>query len=127
MATRQITEQSFEETINQDGIILLDWWAPWCGPCRAFGPIYERVAAKNPDIVFGKVNTDEAPRLASDYGIQSIPTLMVLRDGLVLYAEAGMLSERALVKLVDGARKVDVGELRRKLEEPQAQAIGAAR
>jgi thioredoxin 1 len=108
MATVQITSKNFVETINQGGIVLLDWWAPWCGPCRAFGPIYERASAAHPDIVFGKINTEEEPELAEQFNISSIPTLMVIRDRAMLYSEPGMMPDKALAKLIEEVKKLDM-------------------
>lgn len=113
MATLQITAQNFADTVKNGGIVLLDWWAPWCGPCRAFGPIFERVAEANPDIVFGKVNTEEQPGLAAQFGINSIPTLMIIRDATLLFEQPGMLPEKALKSLVEQARAVDMEKVRK--------------
>jgi thioredoxin 1 len=115
MATVEITNENFQTTVEKGGIVLLDWWAPWCGPCRAFGPIYERVAAKHPDITFGKVNTEAEPALAMQFQISSIPTLMVIRDRTLLFSQAGMLPERALEDLVKQAEELDMGEVKSKL------------
>jgi thioredoxin 1 len=125
MATVQITAKNFAETVNQGGMLLLDWWAPWCGPCRAFGPIYERVAAANPNIVFGKINTEEEPELASQFNISSIPTLMVIRDKTLLYSEPGMLPERALQALVEEVRKIDMSKLAKEQAQGSAQSVSA--
>ncbi len=117
MATTQITASNFESTIQQDGIVLIDWWAPWCGPCRTFGPIFERVAGRNPDITFGKVNTEEEQELAGGMGIMSIPTLMIFRDNILLFSQPGALPEAALDDLVAQARALDMDEIRRKVAE----------
>ena len=108
MAIVQITAKNFVETVSKGGIVLLDWWAPWCGPCRAFGPIYERASAAHPDIVFGKINTEEEPELAEQFNISSIPTLMVIRDRAMLYSEPGMMPDKALAKLIEEVKKLDM-------------------
>jgi thioredoxin 1 len=122
MNTTEITSENFETTVKNGGILLLDWWAPWCGPCRAFGPIYERVAAKHPDITFGKVNTEEQPALAAEFNIHAIPTLMVIRDGTLLFSQPGMLPEAALSKLIEQARMLDMTEVAKRVSQEKAHA-----
>jgi thioredoxin 1 len=125
MATVQITAENFADTTKKGGIVLLDWWAPWCGPCRAFGPVYERVAAANPDVVFGKINTEEEQELAGQFEIHAIPTLMIIRDGVLLFSQPGMLPEKALVELLGKVRQIDMEEIRREKEQDKAEAKAA--
>jgi len=120
MATVELTAENFESTVTGEGMVLIDFWAAWCGPCRMFGPVFERVSGKHPDAVFGKVDTHAQPELAAAFGISSIPTLMVLRDGVVLYAQPGALPEQALEQLIVKAREIDMDEVRRNLATPAA-------
>jgi thioredoxin 1 len=115
MATVELTAKNFEEKIGGEGITLVDFWASWCGPCRMFAPIYERVAEANPDIVFGKVDTEAEQQLAAEFNIRSIPTLMIVRDGVALYSEPGALPQQALESLIQQARDLDMDEVRAKV------------
>ncbi len=117
MATKAITQANFKETVQQ-GIVIVDFWAPWCGPCRAFGPAFEKVSEANPDVVFGKVNTEQERGLAAAFGIQAIPTLMALRDGIVVYQQAGALPGPVVQKLVDQIKALDMDKVRAELDEP---------
>lgn len=121
MSSIEVTSENIASTVAKSGIVFLDFWAPWCGPCRTFGPIFERAAKAHPDIVFGKVNTEEQADLAEEFNISSIPTLIVIRDGMLLYAEPGMLPDAALNKLIEEVRKLDMDAIRRGpiLAEPQ--------
>ncbi|AYY14246.1 thioredoxin [Actinobacteria bacterium YIM 96077] len=122
MATIELTTENFDQTANADGIVLVDFWAAWCGPCRTFAPIFEKASERHQDIVFGKVDTEEQQELASTFGITSIPTLMAVRDGVVLYAQPGALPEQALEELIAKVRDVDMDEVRRQIAEQPEQA-----
>jgi thioredoxin 1 len=113
--TVEITQKNFEKTIAQ-GIVLIDWWAAWCGPCRAFAPVFERAAEKHSDIVFGKVDTDAQPALSGGAGIRAIPTLMAFRDGILVFEQAGALAPAALEKLIEQIRALDMADVRRRVE-----------
>lgn len=117
MATTELTEQTFAETVSGNDIVLIDFWASWCGPCRTFAPVYENVSETNPDIVFAKVDTEAEQGLAGYFQISSIPTLMAIRDGVVLYSQAGALPQPALENLVQAVRDVDMEDVRKKLAE----------
>jgi thioredoxin 1 len=115
MRTTEITTENFAGTVAKPGIVLLDFWAAWCGPCRAFAPIFEAAAAKNPDIVFGKVDTEAQQSLAQAFRIRSIPTIMGFRDGVLIFAQPGMLPAAALDELIGKIRALDMEEVRREL------------
>lgn len=125
MSTLEVTEKNFEETIEK-GVVLLDWWAEWCGPCRRFAPIYEEASTRHPDVVFGKVDTEAQPGLAGEFGIRSIPTIMAFRDGILLFAQPGMLPGEVLDELIGKIREVDMDEVRRRVAEAEEAAAQAA-
>jgi thioredoxin 1 len=125
MATVQVTETTFDSTVKQ-GIVLLDFWAAWCSPCRAFAPIFEATAARHPDVVFGKVNTEEEPGLAAAFAIRAIPSLAVLRDGVLLAVQPGMVPAAALDELVKNVRALDMAEVQRSVAATQAPAGAGA-
>jgi thioredoxin 1 len=120
VATLALTKDSFKDTIEKGGIVFIDWWAEWCGPCKAFAPVYEKVAEANPDITFAKIDTDKEQELAAAFGIRSIPTLMIFRDGIPLFAQPGALPQQALEELVEKVRALDMEEVRRSIAEQQA-------
>ena len=121
-STVELTKENFDQTVTDNEFVLIDFWAEWCGPCKQFGPVYEKAAEANPDLVFGKVDTEAQPELAQAFGIQSIPTLMIVRDQVAVFAQPGALPEAALKDVIGQARKLDMDEVRKAVAEQQAQA-----
>ncbi|PZP52816.1 MAG: thioredoxin, partial [Azospira oryzae] len=115
MAVVELTQDNFEDVVTRNDFVVIDFWAPWCGPCRGFAPVFEATAEKHPDIVFGKVNTDEEQALAIHFGVRSIPTLMVFREQVILYAQPGALPASALENVIEQARALDMDKVREEL------------
>jgi thioredoxin len=123
--TVDVTASNFKEVVEKDGIVLIDWWAPWCGPCRVFGPTFEKVAGRHQDVTFAKVNTEDEQSLAASFQIMSIPTLMILRDKVLLYAQPGALPEAALEELIQKARDLDMEKVKAEVAAEEAKQAKA--
>ena len=125
MATVNLTDATHDETVK-DGIVLIDFWAAWCGPCRMFAPIFERASERHPDVTFAKVDTEAEPELAAKYGITSIPTLVIYRDGIPIFGQPGALPEAAPEDILKQVRGLDMEDVRKKYAEQMAAARGTA-
>jgi thioredoxin 1 len=126
MTTITLTQDNFDQTVGQNDMVVVDFWAPWCAPCRFFSPVFEAAAEKHTDIVFAKVNTDEQQGLAGMFGIRSIPTLMIMREKVVLYHEAGALPAQALDDILEKARSIDMAKVHEEIEREQAEEAAQA-
>jgi len=122
VATVEVTQENFNQVVNGNSMVIVDFWAPWCGPCRSFAPAYEAASEKHPDVVFAKVNTEEQQALAGYFQIRSIPTLMVFRDKIIIFAQPGALPASALEQVIEKAKALDMDEVRREIAAEQKQA-----
>ena len=124
MATVELTQENFEETVNKNPMVIIDFWAPWCGPCKGFAPVYEKAAETHPDVVFAKVNTDEQQELAGSFNIRSIPTLVVFREKVILFQQAGALPGAALEQVITQAKALDMAKVHAEVAAQQANPQG---
>ncbi|MDZ7721459.1 MAG: thioredoxin [candidate division KSB1 bacterium] len=125
MATVNLTMDKLEDTLKNNDIVLIDFWAEWCGPCKMFGPIYESVSEKHPDIAFTKVDTEKEQELAGAFGIQSIPTLAIFRDNILIFKQPGALPQQALEDVIKQVRELDMDEVRAEVEKQKAEQAEA--
>jgi thioredoxin 1 len=122
MGVVELNKENFEAIVTGSPTVIVDYWAPWCGPCRGFAPVYERVAEMNPDVVFAKLNTEDEPEIAGHFQIRSIPTLMVFRESIIVFAQPGALPQGALEQVVERAKALDMDEVRKSVAESESPA-----
>lgn len=115
MATVELTQENFDQIVGDNNFVMIDFWASWCGPCKNFAPIYEKVSESHDDVVFAKVNTEEQQALAAHFQIRSIPTLMIFRDQIIIFSQAGMLPEESLKELIEKAKELDMDQVRKEI------------
>ncbi len=125
MALENLTSANFKEKVSSSDIVILDFWAEWCGPCKQFGPIFEKVASEYPDILFGKINTEEEQELAGMFQIRSIPTVAIMREGIVVFMQPGLIPEEGLKDLIKQVKELDMEEVRKEVEKQQQAANNA--
>ncbi|MFZ3324039.1 MAG: thioredoxin [Usitatibacter sp.] len=119
MAVVELTKENFEQVVTSNSTVIVDYWAPWCGPCRGFAPVFERVAEANPDVVFAKVNTDDEQEIAAHFQIRSIPTLMVFREQIIVFSQPGALPQGAFEQVVAKAKSLDMDEVRKQIAQQE--------
>ena len=122
VATVELTKDNFEQIVTENELVLIDYWATWCGPCKSFAPVFEAASDKYPEIVFAKVNTEEQQELAAHFQIRSIPTLMIFREKIIIFSQPGMIPSQALDELIDRARELDMEQVRKDIEAQRARA-----
>jgi thioredoxin len=124
MATIEITKENFEEIVTKNSMVILDFWAAWCGPCKAFAPAFEAASEKYPDVVFGKINTEEQQELAGHFQIRSIPNVMLFRDQIVLFSQPGAMPAAGIDSVIEQAKALDMDKVRAEIAEAEAQGAG---
>jgi thioredoxin 1 len=122
VAVVELTKDNFEQVITENEFVIIDFWAPWCGPCRSFAPTYEKVSEEHQDVVFAKINTEDEQEIAAHFNIRSIPTLMIFREKVIIFSQAGALPEPSFRELIAKAGELDMAEVHRQISEEQAQA-----
>lgn len=119
MAVIELNKDSFEKTIENNNLVIVDFWAPWCGPCKSFAPTYEQISSKFEDIIFTKVNTEDEQELAANFQIRSIPTLMIFKEKIVIFSQPGALGQSDLVNIIEKAQKIDMDKVRAEIDKEQ--------